>query len=90
VCQKTILDTTISALGENVTGYSLFDTGTAEMQISTPAGSNFPADIPPQSAGFSYSYTAGTGYFTTVVEPDTTTVNIIGIGYFTTSTEGWK
>jgi hypothetical protein len=106
VCQKTILNTTISALGETVTGYSLFDSGTAEMQISTPAGSNFPLTIPAgttvtfeQSSGFEYSYTSGTGYFDTVVEPDTTTVNIIGIGFFTTNslfidfktgTEGWK
>jgi hypothetical protein len=106
VCQKTILHTTISALGESVTGYSLFDTGTAGMRISTPAGSNFPAVIPvgttvtfAQSAGFSYSYTTDTGYFNTIVEPDTTTVNVIGIGFFTTnsmfidfttSTEGWK
>jgi hypothetical protein len=106
VCQKTILNTTISALGETVAGYSLFDTGTAEMLISTPAGSNFPLTIPAgttvtfaQSAGFTYSYTASAGYFETVVEPDTTTVNIIGIGFFTTnslfidfttSTEGWK
>jgi hypothetical protein len=106
VCQKTILNTTISALGETVTGYSLFDSGTAETQISTPAGSNFPANIPAgttvtftQSAGFAYSYTAGTGYFQTVVEPDTTTVNVIGIGFFTTNslfidfttnTEGWR
>jgi hypothetical protein len=76
------------------------------MLISTPVGSNFPPTIPAgttvtfaQSGGFAYSYTAGTGYFETVVEPDTTTVNIIGIGFcttnslfidFTTSTEGWK
>jgi hypothetical protein len=97
VCQKTILNTTISALGETVTGYSIFDTGTAEMQISTPAGSHFPLNIPAgttvtfaQSAGFAYSYTSGTGYFETVVEPDTSTVNVIGIGFFTTGTEGWK
>ncbi len=106
VCQKTILNTTIRALGETVTGYSLFDSGTAEMQISTPAGSNFPPSIPigtsvtfTQPAGFAYTYTSGTGYFETIVEPDTTTVNIIGIGFFTTnslfidfttSTEGWK
>jgi hypothetical protein len=106
VCQKTILNTVISALGETVTGYSLFDSGTAEMQISTPAGSNFPLIIPAdttvtftQSSGFEYSYTSGTGYFDTVVEPGTTTVNIIGIGFFTTNslfidfktgTEGWK
>jgi hypothetical protein len=106
VCQKTILNTTISALGETVTGYSIFDSGTAEMQISTPAGSNFPPSIPAgttvtfaQTAGFAYSYTSGTGYFETVVEPDTTTVNVIGIGFFTTnslfidfttSTEGWR
>jgi hypothetical protein len=106
VCQKTILNTTISALGETVTGYSIFDSGTAEMQISTPMGSNFPLNVPvgttvtfTQSAGFGYSYTAGSGYFETVVEPDTTTVNVIGIGFFTTnslfidfttSTEGWR
>jgi hypothetical protein len=76
------------------------------MQISTPAGSDFPTDIPvgttvtfAQAAGFSYSYTSDTGYLKTVVEPDTTTVNVIGIGFFTTnslfidfttSTEGWK
>jgi hypothetical protein len=106
VCQKTILNTTISALGETVTGYSLFDSGTAEMQISTPMGSNFPLIIPAgttvvfaQSSGYDYSYTVGSGYFETSVEPDTTTVNIIGIGFFTTnslyidfttSTEGWK
>jgi hypothetical protein len=30
------------------------------------------------------------GYLETVVEPDTTAVNVIGIGFFTTSTEGWK
>jgi hypothetical protein len=106
VCQKTILHTAITALGETVTGYSLFDSGTAEMQISTPAGSNFPLIIPAgttvtfaQSSGYDYSYTSGTGYFDTVVEPDTTTVNVIGIGFFTTnslfidfttSTEGWK
>jgi hypothetical protein len=106
VCQKTILNTTISALGETVTGYSIFDSGTAEMQISTPAGSNFPQAIPAgtsvtfaQSGGFAYSYTSGAGYFETVVEPDTTTVNIIGIGFFTTNslfidfaagTEGWR
>jgi len=106
VCQKTILNTTIRALGATVTGYSIFDSGTAEMQISTPAGSNFPSSIPTgttvtftQQAGFSYTYTSGTGYFETIVEPDTTTVNIIGIGFFTTnslfidfttSTEGWK
>lgn len=106
VCQKTILNTTIRALGATVTGYSIFDSGTPEMQISTPAGSNFPSSIPvgttvtfTQQAGFSYTYTSGTGYFDTLVEPDTTTVNIIGIGFFTTnslfidfttSTEGWK
>jgi hypothetical protein len=93
-------------LGATATGYSLFDSGTAEMQISTPAGSNFPLIIPAgttvtfaQSSGYTYSYTSSTGYFDTVVEPDTTTVNIIGIGFFTTnslfidfttSSEGWK
>jgi len=106
VCQKAILNTTIGALGATATGYSLFDSGTAEMQISTPAGSNFPLIIPAgttvtfaQSSGYTYSYTSSTGYFDTVVEPDTTTVNIIGIGFFTTnslfidfttSSEGWK
>jgi len=106
VCQKTILNTMISALGDTITGYSLFDSGTAEMQISTPAGSNFPLFIPAgttvtfaQSSGYEYSYTSGTGYFESLVEPDTTTVNIIGIGFFTTnslfidfttSIEGWK
>ena len=106
VCQKTILNTTIRALGAIVTGYSIFDSGTPEMQISTPAGSNFPASIPTgttvtftQPSGFAYSYTSGTGSFETLVEPDTTTVNVIGIGFFTTnslfidfttSTEGWK
>jgi hypothetical protein len=106
VCQKTILNTTISTLGETVSGYSLFDSGTPGMQISTPAGSSFPLVIPDgttvtftQSSGFSYSYTAGQGYFNTTVEPDTSTVNIIGIGFFTTNSlfidfatgiEGWK
>jgi hypothetical protein len=32
----------------------------------------------------------GAGYLETVVEPVITTVNVIRIGFFTTSTEGWR
>lgn len=96
VCQKTIDGTTIMISGGaagSITGDSVFDTGTANMQIATPAGSTFPSSVPVGSSvlvttpsGFTYNYTS------TVSDPLATVVNagfpgpsIIGIGYFTTN-----
>lgn len=109
VCQKNIDDVTINVSGETVgtlRGYALFDSGTADMQLSTPVGSTFPSLVVPGTtvlvttpSGFSYSYIAGSGITQTVVNADTNLANIIGISYFTTnslfidfssSTEGWK
>jgi hypothetical protein len=109
VCQKDIDDVTINVSGNTVgtlTGYALFDSGTADMQFSTAAGSTFPSSVLPGAtilvttpSGFSYSYIAGSGIAQTVVNADTNLPNIIGISYFTTnsffidfssSTEGWK
>jgi hypothetical protein len=94
VCQKTIGDTTIALSGSEsgaVVGYALFDTGTANMQISTPAGSTFPASVPPgasvlvtTASGFAYDYIAGsTDPLATIVNQDFSGASIIGIGYFT-------
>jgi hypothetical protein len=95
VCQKTIDNTTIMVSGAavgSITGDAVFDTGTANMQIATPAGNSFPSTVPVGSSvlvttpsGFTYNYTStASDPLATVVNTDFTGPNIIGIGYFTT------
>jgi hypothetical protein len=96
VCQKTIDGTTIMITGGTVgsiTGDAVFDTGTANMQIATPAGSSFPSTVPAGSpmlittpSGFTYNYTSTVSDpLATIVNADYTGPSIIGIGYFTTN-----
>jgi hypothetical protein len=96
VCQKIINDVVIMVSGGatgSVTGGTVFDTGTADMQIAAPAGSSFPTAVPVGTSvlvttpsGFTYSYTS------TASNPSLTVVNsgfngssVVGIGYFTTN-----
>jgi hypothetical protein len=96
VCQKTVDDTTVMVSGGVVgttIGGAVFDTGTANMQIATPAGSSFPSGLPIGSSvlittpsGFTYSYvTTNSDPLATIVNADFTGSTIIGIGYFTTN-----
>jgi hypothetical protein len=95
VCQKTIDNTTITVSGATVgavTGDVVFDTGTANMQIATPAGSSFPAGVSVGASvlvstpsGFSYDYiSTSSDPLATIVNQDFTGSSIIGIGFFTT------
>jgi len=95
VCQKTIDDTTIMVSRDTVgtlVGSAVFDTGTANMQIATPAGSPFPSSVAVGStllvttpSGFTYSYNSTTSDpFATIVNSDFSGSTIVGIGYFTT------
>ncbi len=96
VCQKIINDVVIMVSGGatgSVTGATVFDTGTADMQIAAPAGSSFPTAVPVGTSvlvttpsGFTYSYTS------TASNPSLTVVNsgfngssVVGIGYFTSN-----
>jgi len=96
VCQKAIDDTTVSVSGGatgSIIGGAVFDTGTANMQIATPAGSLFPPAVPigssvlvATSSGFSYSYASTSADpLATIVNVDFTGSTVIGIGYFTTN-----
>jgi hypothetical protein len=109
VCQKTIDNVTIAASGESVGSYTsgaIFDTGTAYVYLSTPAGSSFPSSVLVDStirvtmpSGFEYSYVAGQGTASTIVAAGADGNSIIGVQYFTTnfyllnftsSEVGWK
>jgi hypothetical protein len=106
VCDKTVAGTLVSADGVVVSGTALFDSGTPEMIIPTPVGSAFPDPVAAGTSvnvmlpnGYAYDYQVDGNYDAVLVEPDTTAVTVIGIGYFTTnalfidytsSTEGWK
>jgi hypothetical protein len=94
VCQKTIDNTTITVSGGTVgavTGYAVFDTGTANMQIATPTGSSFPLSVAVGASvlvstpsGFTYDYiTTNSDPLATIVNQDFTGSSIIGIGFFT-------
>jgi hypothetical protein len=94
VCQKIIDNTTLMVSGATVgtvVGEAVFDTGTANMQIATPAGSSFPASVSVGSSvllmtpsGFTYRYdTTSTDPLATIVNQDFSGSSIIGIGYFT-------
>ena len=96
VCQKTIDNTAImvsGGAGGTITGGAVFDTGTANMQIATPAGSSFPSTVPVGSSvlvttpsGFTYNYiSTASDPLATPVNADFTGPSIIGIGYFTTN-----
>jgi hypothetical protein len=96
VCQKAIDNTTIMVSGGTVgttIGGALFDTGTANMQIATPAGSAFPSTVPAGStllvttpSGFAYSYISTiSDPLATIVNADFSGTTIVGIGYFTTN-----
>jgi hypothetical protein len=96
VCQKIIDDTTVMVSGDTVgttVNGAVFDTGTANMQIATPAGSSFPSSVAVGSAllvttpsGFTYSYVSATSDpLATIVNSDYSGATIIGIGYFTTN-----
>jgi hypothetical protein len=96
VCQKPIDNTTVMVSGDavgTIIGGAVFDTGTANMQIATPAGSAFPSTVPvgssvlvTTSSGFTYSYTAtSSDPLATIVNADFSGSTIIGIGYFTTN-----
>ena len=96
VCQKVIEDTTVMVSGATVgtiTGGVVFDTGTANMQIATPAGSSFPSTVGVGSSmsvttpsGFTYSFvTTSSDPLATLVNADFTGSTIIGVGYFTTN-----
>jgi hypothetical protein len=96
VCQKTIEDTTVTISGGttgSIVGGAVFDTGTANMQIASPAGSSFPSSVPVgssvligTSSGFTYSYVSTSGDpLATNVNTDFSGPSIIGIGYFTTN-----
>jgi hypothetical protein len=96
VCQKTIDDTTVMVSGDTVgtiAGGAVFDTGTANMQIATPAGSSFPSAVTVGSSvlvttpsGFTYSYTTtSSDPLATIVNADFSGSTIVGIGYFTTN-----
>ena len=96
VCQKIIDDTTVMVSGGTVgtiTGGVVFDTGTANMQIATPAGSSFPSTVAAGStvlvttpSGFTYSYSSTiSDPLATIVNTDFSGSTIIGIGYFTTN-----
>jgi hypothetical protein len=96
VCQKIVEDTTVTVSGGatgSLIGGTVFDTGTANMQIATPAGSSFPSSIPIGSAvlvatssGFTYSYAStNSDPLATIVNTDFSGATIIGIGYFTTN-----
>jgi hypothetical protein len=95
VCQKTIDNTTVMASGAapgTVIGGAVFDTGTSNMQIATPAGSTFPSALPIGStvlistpSGFTYSYiSTPSDPYATIVNADFSGPTIVGIGYFTT------
>lgn len=109
VCGKNISGVSIAASGASVgsiTNTALFDSGTRDMEIAPPAGSTFPSTVVVGStvlvttpSGFTYSFTAGTGNLTTVVNENSGSISIIGVGYFTShsffvdfssSIEGWK
>jgi hypothetical protein len=96
VCQKAIDNTTVMVSGDTVgtiIGDVVFDTGTANMQIATPAGSSFPSTVTVGSAvlvttssGFTYSYiTTSSDPLATIVNANFSGATIIGIGYFTTN-----
>lgn len=96
VCQKIIDDTTVMVSGASVgtvIGEAAFDTGTANMQIATPAGSSFPSSVSVGSSilvtttsGFTYRYvTTSADPLATIVNQDFSGSSIIGIGYFTTN-----
>ncbi len=96
VCQK-IIDNTTVMLSEGTVGTIIasvvFDTGTANMQIATPAGSSFPSTVAAGStvlvttpSGFTYSYSSTiSDPLATIVNTDFSGSTIIGIGYFTTN-----
>jgi hypothetical protein len=109
VCDKGINNTTVTASGESTGSYmnsSIFDTGTPDMQFSTPTGSSFPAFVLPGTtvtittpSGFDFSYTAGSGTTYTDVDAGGGGNTIIGVEYFMTHSfmidftakiEGWK
>jgi hypothetical protein len=96
VCQKAIDNTTVMVSGDavgTVVGGAVFDTGTANIQIATQAGSPFPSTVPvgssvlvTTSSGFTYSYvTTSSDPLATIVNADFSGSTIIGIGYFTTN-----
>jgi hypothetical protein len=96
VCQKTIENTTVMVSGDTagtIIGSAVFDTGTANVQIATPAGSSFPSTVPVGStllvttpSGFTYSYNSSiSDPFATIVNADFSGSTVIGIGYFTTN-----
>jgi hypothetical protein len=96
VCQKIIDNTTVMVSGATVgtvIGEALFDTGTANMQIATPAGSSFPSSVSVGSSvlvtttsGFNYRYdSTSADPLATIVNQDFSGSSIIGIGYFTTN-----
>jgi hypothetical protein len=95
VCQKTIGGVTISVSGapsETYTSGAIFDTGTAYMYFSTPPNSAFPSSIAAGTtvdittpSGFHYSYEAGSGTATTIVDDGADGNSIIGVQYFTTN-----
>jgi hypothetical protein len=96
VCQKTIDNTTVMVSGNTlgtIMGGAVFDTGTANMQIATPAGSSFPSTVSigssvlvTTSSGFAYSYiTTNSDPLATIVNADFSGSTIVGIGYFTTN-----
>lgn len=95
VCQKTV-DATVTVTadpGATISGETVFDTGTANMQIAKPVGSAFPAAVPigssvsvTTSGSFTYGYlTTGSDPLATLVNADFSGSSIIGIGYFTTN-----
>jgi hypothetical protein len=92
VCQKTIDNTTVMVSGNTlgtIMGGAVFDTGTANMQIATPAGSSFPSTVSigssvlvTTSSGFAYSYiTTNSDPLATIVNADCSGSTIVGIGY---------
>jgi hypothetical protein len=96
VCQKIIDDTSVAVSGGatgSLIGAAVFDTGTANMQIATPAGSSFPSTVPVGSSvlittpsGFTYDYlSTASDPLATIVNVDYTGSTVIGIGYFTTN-----
>ncbi len=95
VCQKIIDEATVMVSGATLgtlTGNVVFDTGTPDMQISTPAGSAFPTTVAVGSSvlittpsGFGYGYViSASGPLATIVNADFSGASIVGIGYFTT------
>jgi hypothetical protein len=111
VCQMGIPGTTVAVTGSDngmLNATVLFDSGTPSMVLNIPSGTVFPASVSAGDSvsvqtpsGFTFDYTAGAGseVTTTLVQPNSTTESIIGIGYFTnhaffldltSGVEGWK